>query len=194
MPEGVKIVFENLRNPVLAFRSPQTFGLNELNKIFIVVIIFLTAYLAVDFMSGMRSARQGLSRIIGDQNFQENMQELVENIVAAYKDLAEYAKIVDSRNIFQPYEEKAKQLAQEAQAEAQVAIQDQIATKLENFRLVGVSWLSSQDSVTVMIEDKATQVTHFLKQGEEFQGVKVETIYADGVLMSYAGQTMTMRL
>lgn len=194
MPEGVKIVFENLRNPVLALRSPQTYGLSELNKLFTVVIIFLTVYLVVDFAGGMRSSRRGLSRLIGDQDFSENIQEFVGNMVGTYTDIAEYAKIVAPRNIFQPYDEKIKELAEEAKVEAQVATQDQIAEKLANYRLVGVSWLNSQDSVTVMIEDKSTQVTHFLRQGEELQGVKVETIYADGVLMSYSGQTLTLRL
>lgn len=106
------------------------------------------------------------------------------------RDVAEYVAAVSRRNIFHPLEKKAEEeLKVAAPSENQ-----KIRERITNFKLVGVSWLDSAESATVMVEDQKTSVTHFLKTGDYLEGVKVETIYADRVVFSYQGETVTINL
>jgi type II secretory pathway component PulC len=106
--------------------------------------------------------------------------------------LAEYASVVSERNIFHPFEKKV--IEEKAAAEEVVVPNQKIKSKMVDFKIVGISWLDTPQSATVMIEDTKTQITHFLRAGENLQGVQVKTIYADRVILSYEGETLAVNL
>ncbi len=56
---------------------------------------------------------------------------------------------------------------------------------IKDFSLAGIY---QDDHPEVMIEDKATKKTYFLKQGDEIKGIKVKAILKDRVILLYDGQ------
>ena len=194
MPPFMKALSDSFRAFVFYAQQPKAIGLNEANKVLLGLIILMAVYLTIDFVRGIHNSQQAVLGFSLSAEAKEKMNKWAGALSATYKDMTEYASIVSRRNIFQPAEKKVEPAPVTSTGEVQKPPEEQIGAKLANYRLVGVSWLGSQDSITVMIEDKQTQVTHFLKQGEEIGGVKVETIYADGVVFSCAGEKMTMRL
>lgn len=96
------------------------------------------------------------------------------------------------RNIFEPYEETVVEETVESTTTASSS--QKIAEKVQDLKLVGISWLDTTDSVTAMIEDQKTLVTHFVREGETIKDVRVEKIYTDRIVVSYDGETMTLHL
>ncbi len=189
LPSGIGQLFQLIRNPATMAQIPQTLSVRELNKVLFFALLLVGAYFVSDFSKGMKSAQRSIQvEIPALTSSQKGLAGRLENIV---KDVTEYMSLVSYRNIFQPFERKVEVVDE---AVEEVLPNQLIAEKLNQFKLVGISWLESPDSVTVMIEDHQTEVTHFLKTGEEFLGVKVEKIYADSVDFSYMGERMNVRL
>ncbi|MFA5260091.1 MAG: hypothetical protein WC450_02560 [Candidatus Omnitrophota bacterium] len=193
LPPIVGQLVHILRNPSTIAHLPQTLSIKELNKGLLLIVLLIGVYFVSDFSKGMKSAQEdikvdGTPAVTSESGGAGTIGDLLGQYV---KDISEYMVLVSYRNIFQPYERKIE-VADEAVQE--VLPNQQITEKISQFKLVGISWLETPDSVMVMIEDNQTQVTHFLKSGEEFQGVKVETIYADSVEFSYNGEKMNMKL
>ena len=65
---------------------------------------------------------------------------------------------------------------------------------MSKYKLVGVAWLDVPESATVMLEDTGKHETHFLKEGDKIEDVKVKTIYTDRVVFSYANEEITIKL
>jgi len=103
------------------------------------------------------------------------------------EDLSFYLFGVKRRNLFYPFEEVVKNI---------VDVSDQnrrIAQKTENLRLVGVSWLDSVETASVMIEDTDKKITHFLQEGEKVGEIIVKTIYADSVELGYENEEIIIQ-
>ncbi len=61
---------------------------------------------------------------------------------------------------------------------------------LSKYKLVGISWSDNPDA---MIEDTAAQKTYFIKRGQELNGVKVQAIFKDKVVLNYLNKEIELR-
>jgi hypothetical protein len=100
--------------------------------------------------------------------------------------LSYYLANVKQRDIFQPYETPR-------QAGGQSPESRHLAKTIEAYRLVGVAWFETVDTASVMIEDKKTNVTYFLKKGEKLGNINVKTIYADSALLGLENEEIIIR-
>ncbi len=165
-------------------QKSEPFGLRQVNQLLFFAIVVIGVYLGIDFTRSMKESQKEVVYDVTQKDFDVDADK-----PAAPKDVEEYERVVSARNIFRPFEKK------EEDKKIVTTIENQkIKDKVTNFKLVGISWLSSAETATVMIEDKATAITHFLKMGEDIQGVKIDIIYADRVEMSFQGEKMTMNL
>ncbi|MCM8797134.1 MAG: hypothetical protein NC923_04565, partial [Candidatus Omnitrophica bacterium] len=60
----------------------------------------------------------------------------------------------------------------------------------QHLRLVGISWSNDPDA---MIEDSKALRTFFIKRGQMIGEVKVQAIFKDKVILSYAGEEIELR-
>lgn len=63
---------------------------------------------------------------------------------------------------------------------------ESLADVLSGFTLVGISW--GADRPLAMVEDTATGRTHFLREGQELQSVKIQKITKEKVIVTYEGE------
>lgn len=163
-------------------KPPAEYSLKDINKILVIFIVVIGLFFTKSMISGMQTAGQ-------DFDFSQG-KELsgAASSLPSFRQLGDYVQVISRRNIFQPYEKKVM-----AEAEEPVENQ-QIKDKFQALRLVGISWLDSPDTATVMVEDQTTSITHFLREGETLQGVKVERIYADRVKFSMGEETVSIGL
>ncbi len=110
-------------------------------------------------------------------------------IVPLLQRLSFYLSGTTRRNIFLPYEAKLKKSGMSAKGSGS----SNIAKITRNFKLVGVSWLDTVESASVMIEDINKSETYFLQQGEKIGDITVKTIYADGVEFGYKDEEIIIR-
>ena len=97
-----------------------------------------------------------------------------------------YLNNVEKRNLLQPMEQKA--IASVISSE-----NTEISRKIANWKLVGIAWLDTVESASVMIEDTSANVTHFLKKGEKLGDILVKTIYADRAVLGYENEEIEIR-
>lgn len=162
----------------------QGFGLRLANQLLLVAVIAIGGFFVMDFSRGMKESQAKVVFDVKQADFNPD-----DEVLPSVKDVMDYVSAVSQRNIFKPFEKKVEDTKIVAPAENQ-----RIKDKVTNLKLVGISWLNSPDTATVMIEDKSTSVTHFLKTGEDLQGLKVDVIYADRVEVSYQGEKLTINL
>ncbi|MBN3040985.1 MAG: hypothetical protein JW867_07640 [Candidatus Omnitrophica bacterium] len=65
-----------------------------------------------------------------------------------------------------------------------------IVLKMQNLKLVGISWSNDPDA---MIEDTQMKKTFFLKRGDLFNELKVEAIFKNKVILSYLGEEAELK-
>lgn len=103
------------------------------------------------------------------------------------KDSDYYLQKVNARDIFKEGQVSAPKHDTEKKKES--SAQDNAL--LSGFSLVGISWSANPD---VIIEDKAKQKTYFVKRGQEVgDGVRIEAVFKDHVILSYDGQEFELR-
>lgn len=61
---------------------------------------------------------------------------------------------------------------------------------LSKYKLVGISWSDNPDA---MIEDTTAQKTYFMKRGQELDGVKIQAIFKDKVVLNYMNREIELR-
>ena len=66
-----------------------------------------------------------------------------------------------------------------------------LASKL---KLVGISWLDSAETASIMMEDTESGITYFVGQGEKVKELTVKKIYTDRVVLTYEDQEVTIKL
>lgn len=153
----------------------------DLNKILLVAIIACAALLVLQLRSGMDLLRQEVD-FSGDLKSSDRRDDTG---IAKPKDVKYYTDAFGKRNIFKPYDINLGKAAQAT---------PNLAKRLSKYKLVGVAWLDLPESVSVMIEDTDTKTTHFLKTGEQLEGVTVKTVYTDRVVFSYENEETTIKL
>ncbi len=102
------------------------------------------------------------------------------------KALTYYMEKVHSRDIFKIGKQEPEKEAV-AQPGTNAAKQEAIASK---YKLVGISWSDNPDA---MIEDTAANKTYFMKRGQALDGVKIQAIFKDKVVLSSGGQEVELR-
>ena len=116
--------------------------------------------------------------------------KLPENLLPQIKEMTEYVSVVTRRNIFQPFEKKEEE---EKAAATPLDIQH-IVEKTKDLRLVGVSWLSTPDSASALIENTNSGITYFLRAGDQINKVTVKEIFADSVILTFEGEDLKLSL
>jgi hypothetical protein len=165
--------------------SPSAgFGLRVVNAFLVFLIFIFGFFFAQDFSRGMKESQAQVAFEIKQAADDGKLVAL-----PTVNDADSYIEQISKRNIFRPFEKKVEEIKIVAPEENQ-----QIKDKVTNFKLVGISWLSTPETATAMIEDKSTSVTHFLKKGDDLEGVKLDVIYADRVEFSFNGEKLTMNL
>ncbi|MEK7850113.1 MAG: hypothetical protein AAB213_04805 [Candidatus Omnitrophota bacterium] len=106
--------------------------------------------------------------------------------VSQLKALTFYMEKVRTRDIFKL---GAKEPAQATPQQPGTTTAKQ-AEVLSKYKLVGISWSDNPDA---MIEDSAVNKTYFLKRGQSLDGVKVQAIFKDKVVLSYQGVEAELR-
>jgi len=157
--------------------------LQHVNLFLIVVVIASFLFLGYEFQRGM-------ARLQEDVSFDVDVkasQELPVPGLPQAKSIAYYLDKIGSRNIFQPYEKKADPAGT---VKGNVALEKTMA----KYKIVGIAWLDVPESATVMLEDSFAHMTHFLKQGDNVDGITVKTIFTDRVVFSQANEEITIKL
>ncbi len=160
------------------------FGLREINKILPVCIALVTVFFVMDFRKGMEGSKKEIRFAVP-----KTTAMLSDGILPAFRNVSEYVTVINRRNIFHPLEKKLVEKKANTSSDKQHLVE-----KITDLKLVGISWLDSAESATAMIEDDKTSITHFLKVGDSVKGVRIHTIYADSVILSYGQETITMSL
>ena len=166
----------------VASKFAFVFSMRTLNQVLMIVIIVCIVGLAYEM-------RSGSSLLNAEINFSDDVK--APNAIAAIalpsgKDVKYYLDKVNSRNIFHPYDGQSS-------GKAAPVVQN-LAKRLSKYKLVGVAWLDLPETASIMIEDTTNKTTHFLKQGEQLEGVMVKTIYTDRAVFSYEHEETTIKL
>lgn len=104
------------------------------------------------------------------------------------KSLAYFLDTINTRNIFKPYEEKVEQ------GTSKTPVKPTLARIMDKYKLVGIAWLDLPETASVMIENKETGLTQFLREGEKLDDVTVKAIFTDRVVFSYENEEITIKL
>ncbi len=161
-------------------------ALKTLNKFLIVGVVVAFLYLANEIRVGVSLLGKDVHFTV-DQRTSKQMPG-VENLIPTVQSLAFYLTGVNQRNIFQPIDTDKTKIVVENTGDNK-----RITQQTRNFKLVGISWLNSVDSASVMIEDTDKKMTYFLKKGEKIGDVVVKTIYADSAVLGYENEETIIR-
>ncbi|MGE5279497.1 MAG: hypothetical protein ACM3L6_01965, partial [Deltaproteobacteria bacterium] len=106
------------------------------------------------------------------------------------KNLEAYLEMARSRDIF-----KIGAVPRSENQAAPASPEDRGAKEREEailgkFHLVGISWSEDPDA---MVENTAENKTYFVKRGHVIDGVRVEAIYKDYVVLSLDGKEVELR-
>lgn len=110
-----------------------------------------------------------------------------EEKLAHGKSAAYYLEKVSARDIFRmgPKKEETA-LAPEKTGDSI----SRIVQVTAHLKLVGISWSSDPDA---MIEDTKALKTFFVKRGQMIDNVRVQAIFKDKVILSYAGEELELK-
>ncbi len=156
------------------------FSMQALNQILLLGVVLCVLGLVFEINKGMALIGKGVN--LTDDT--KGPVAIAEIALPSAKDAKFYVDHVSARNIFRPYEAAVK-----APAGAQG-----LAKRLSKYKLVGIAWLDLPESAAIMVEDNTDKTTHFLKQGEQLEGVTVKTIYTDRAVFSYENEETTIKL
>lgn len=183
MPPLFSMLSEKVQG-LTALLLGKAFGLKQLNMVLIVLIIMASLSLGFFYQSEAKHMDQAIdfSKDIKSSDVTGAL-----GIVPQYEPLTSFLEVLLTRNIFRPYEKKVEGLEDVAPG------LQKIATKVKSFKLVGISWLDTPDSASIMVED-ANGTTLFLKEQDTVSDVSIKKIFADRVIFAYQDQEMEVRL
>ncbi|HTL70816.1 MAG TPA: type II secretion system protein N [Candidatus Eisenbacteria bacterium] len=158
---------------------PPLVNLAVVNQVLMAVAVALLVYLVSDAAAAVIQ----LGRPINLAPKREAPAPATSESVSPLNDSAYYLQKVASRDIFK---EGGQPVVKQ---EAAAPVEESAATS--NLSLVGISWSANPD---VIIEDKESKRTYFVKRGQVIgDGVKVEAIFKDHVVLSHDGQEFELR-
>lgn len=160
--------------------------IKKINLFLIVSVIGATIFLAKEVIAGTEYLTKGIHFNV-DQNV-INSTRKNEILLPGTPRLSSYLVGITHRNFFQPFEQEEVKTSTSAPGK-----NTQLSQKAAHLRLVGVSWLDTVDSASVMIEDSEKNMTYFLKKGERIGDIFVKTIYADSAVLGYDNEEMTIK-
>jgi len=159
-------------------------GVKLINRLLILVVLVCGILLANEILAGTE-----LLNMEADFSVKMPTTKIIrktDHLVPTTQRLSYYLADVNKRNLFQPYESPKVNTAEVTGENSR------IAKRISGLRLVGVSWLDTVESASIMIEDTSNQTTHFLKRGEMFEDITVKTIYADSALLGFENEEITI--
>lgn len=170
-------------SPVAAKRSSRfAISIQQVNFLLIVCAVASLLFFAYQINSGMALLGEDVNISAEGQGSKGSPNIFVQQT----KNFSYYLDQISVRNIFKPYEKVATPGAPSGQAA--------LEKRMSKYKIVGVAWLDTPESATVMLEDTSTRMTHFLREGEKIEDVTVKTIYTDRVVVSYANEEMVIKL
>jgi hypothetical protein len=159
--------------------------LKSLNKILSIGVIISGVYLVYEVYHGIQILNQDIKFTV-DSKASKKVFGL-ETAIPTFQNVSFYLSSISRRNIFQPIDtERAKTVDSSDR-------NSKLAQNIQNLKLVGISWLDTADSASVMIEDTDKKVTYFLQKGEKIGDITVKTIYADSAVLGYGNEEITIR-
>jgi hypothetical protein len=191
MPSFVQNFLAFCKDPLACLRAPQSYGLKEIQKVLVILIVLVFLWASKDFIQGMEISQRALNLESGVDMSASSLTGM-KGLIPESKDIEEFLATIAQRNIFQPYEPKEKPV-ENAVAVVDLGIQ-KVIEQTKVLKLVGVSWLDTPESAAAMIENTESGVTYFLHTGEIVNNVVVEKIYADRIIVVYEGEEMELRL
>jgi hypothetical protein len=159
-------------------------SVQQINLLLMVGVLASLLFLGYEVKSGLALLGETVS-ISVDAKVPKDSLNL---IVPQMKGITYYLDKANARNIFKPYE------AQETGTASVTSARAALEKKMAKYKIVGIAWLDLPESATVMLEDAATHMTHFLKEGDKIEDVTVKTIYTDRVVFSYANEEIITKL
>ncbi|MDD4295119.1 MAG: hypothetical protein PHP69_06370 [Candidatus Omnitrophica bacterium] len=164
------------------FTSDKQALFSLVNNILLGVILVIGIFMVVEFIRGYARLNSVPKFTLGEGN-----DEIVEQLkFFDIKNKEDYYNVLVARNIFNPAEEKKKFVEQEKDI-------SEVAQLLNNFKMVGFYWTPDEQEKYAMIEDSASQLTYYLKEGDDFMSFKVEKVDTDKVIMSFDDEEITLR-
>ncbi|MDD5080931.1 MAG: hypothetical protein PHC58_02930 [Candidatus Omnitrophica bacterium] len=164
------------------FTSDKQALFSLVNNILLGVILVIGIFMVVEFIRGYARLNSVPKFTLGEGN-----DEIAEQLkFFDIKNKEDYYNVLVARNIFNPAEEKKKFVEQEKDI-------SEVAQLLNNFKMVGFYWTPDEQEKYAMIEDSASQLTYYLKEGDDFMSFKVEKVDTDKVIMSFDDEEITLR-
>jgi hypothetical protein len=157
--------------------------LKTLNTLLVLGVIGTLVFLFNEIADGAKLASQKI-----DIKAPKEAIERASDAQPEVASLSNYMDVMKRRNIFMPYEEKTTAVAVSPDQST-----SRIHQKAAKLHLVGISWLDSADTASVMIEDTEKQETYFLQKGEKMGDIVIKTIYADSALLGYENEEMIIK-
>lgn len=167
--------------------SKITFGLREINYILMLITFVVAVFFVLELTKGTKPLEEKINLSIDAKMAKHQMSRLIPEV----KEISEYLEGIAQRNIFQPFEKKVVVEEELIVSAEEPAV---INTRLKDLKVVGISWLDTPESASVMVEDTVSGITYFLKAGEKIRDVTIDTIYADRVFLRYGDEQMELKL
>lgn len=163
-------------------RSPKfSLSFTLVNRVLLAAVVVLFIYVVTDGVASAISLTH-LPNIVPQK---DRLTTGSESKVSPLKEESYYLQKVSSRDLFKEYKEAD---AKKEKKEMKSADENEAS---KNLSLVGISWSADPD---VIIEDKSAQKTFFVKRGQMVgNGVKVEAVFKDKVVLSTDGQEFELR-
>ena len=148
-------------------------NLEFVNKVLAVLCVLLLSYSIFDFIFNSRDVEKFYNKAAALKFIKQEEKDIVTLQPFLY-----YLTLAQRRNIFSPVE-LMKDL--DESKERKKLLQD----LLSDLTMVGVSL---GEEPQAMIESKKANQTYFLKKGDTINGLKIEEILTNKVILSYEGE------
>jgi hypothetical protein len=150
-------------------------------SILLMIAIALSGYLVIDFVFGSPDISH-----ISERPLTTRQDKAEHPARAAEQSFLSYLAMVQRRNVFSPIVIEAGQFKEE---KAQKEILETIRELSANLSLVGIAL---KPEPQVMIENKETGETLFLRKGDIINRLTIQEILADRAILSYEGETIEL--
>ncbi|MDD4202226.1 MAG: hypothetical protein PHQ52_02035 [Candidatus Omnitrophica bacterium] len=154
------------------------------NNVLILVICVLFFTLGYEIIS-KPSEFQKTPDMIGEQK----KTPTVKTVTKKEKELQYFLDKINERSLFYLKPEAVVEKVAEAIAPPKTPLE----LFMEDVKLVGLSPSAGQDPSFIMLESKKTETTIFLEEGDEVDGVFIDKILPDKVILKYKDEIRELR-